>query len=226
MAENTKILVVEDEESIARFIELELKCEGYEVFVCYDGMSGLTKARELNPDLVILDRMLPNMDGLEVCKRLKQTTDIPIIMLTAKGEIIDRIEGLDSGANDYIVKPFNLDELLARVRVQLRAKKPKEKTLLQFNDISINLQSREVKRDNRLINLSPKEYELLLLFIQNARNVLSRDKILEKIWGWDFNGDDNVLEVYIHGLRDKIEQGGKPRVIQTIRGIGYVLKDI
>ncbi len=226
MAENTKILVVEDEESIARFIELELKCEGYEVFVCHDGMSGLTKARELNPDLVILDRMLPNMDGLEVCKRLKQTTDIPIIMLTAKGEIIDRIEGLDSGANDYIVKPFNLDELLARVRVQLRAKKPKEKTLLQFNDISINLQSREVKRDNRLINLSPKEYELLLLFIQNARNVLSRDKILEKIWGWDFNGDDNVLEVYIHGLRDKIEQGGKPRVIQTIRGIGYVLKDI
>lgn len=224
--ESTKILIIEDEESIAKFIELELRCEGYQVTVCNDGMSGLMKAREINPDLIILDRMLPNMDGLEVCKRIKQTTHIPIIMLTAKGEVFDKIEGLDSGANDYMVKPFNLEELLARVRAHLRVYKPKEKTVVEFADIVINTQSREVKRDNRSINLSPKEYDLLLLFMNNPRHVLLRDKILEKVWGWDFEGEDNILEVYIHGLRDKLEFNGKNRVIQTVRGVGYVLKEI
>lgn len=221
----TKILLIEDEVSIARFIELELQCEGYEVSVCNDGMSGLTKARELNPDLIILDRMLPNIDGLEVCKRLRKTSEVPIIMLTAKGEVWDKVQGLDSGANDYIVKPFNLDELLARIRAQLRLKNPKEKTVLEFEDITFDLQSREVRRDSKLINLSPKEYELLLLFMKTPKHVLSRNKILENVWGWDFDGEDNILEVYIHGLRDKLEFDDKPRLIHTVRGVGYVLKE-
>lgn len=221
----TKILLIEDEVSIARFIELELQCEGYEIHVCNDGMTGLTKARELEPDLIILDRMLPNIDGIEICKRLRKTSDVPIIMLTAKGEVWDKVEGLDSGANDYIVKPFNLDELLARVRAQLRVRNPKEKTILEFEDITFDLQSREVRRDSKLINLSPKEYELLLLFMKTPKHVLSRSKILENVWGWDFEGEDNILEVYIHGLRDKLEFDNKPRLIHTVRGVGYVLKE-
>lgn len=221
----TKILLIEDEVSIARFIELELQCEGYEVHVCNDGMTGLTKARELSPDLIILDRMLPNIDGLEVCKRLRKTSDVPIIMLTAKGEVWDKVQGLDSGANDYIVKPFNLDELLARIRAQLRLNNPKEKTILEFEEITFDLQSREVRRDSKLINLSPKEYELLLLFMKTPKHVLSRNKILENVWGWDFDGEDNILEVYIHGLRDKLEFDAKPRLIHTVRGVGYVLKE-
>ncbi|MBC7473010.1 MAG: response regulator transcription factor [Candidatus Sericytochromatia bacterium] len=223
--EITNILLIEDEKDIARFIELELTCEGYKVHVAYDGMQGLMSARQINPDLIILDRMLPQMNGIEVCKRLRQSTDVPILMLTAKGDITDKVEGLDAGANDYLVKPFNLDELLARVRVQLRSKKPFEKTIMEFMDLHLDTTTREIKRGDKKINLSPKEYDLLMLFMKHPKHVLNRERILENIWGWDFEGEDNVLEVYMHSLREKIEVDGKPRILQTIRGVGYVLKE-
>lgn len=222
---NTKILVIEDEVDIASFIEMELTCEGYAVTVASDGMEGLMVARKINPDLIILDRMLPKMDGIELCKRLKQTTDISIIMLTALGEIEHKVEGLDAGANDYLVKPFSLSELLARVRVQLRNKKSIDKSFFEFEDLTLNIQTREVYRDKNLINLTPKEFELLSLLIQNPRHVMSKEKIIEKVWGWDFDGEDNVLEVLIHGLREKIESPEKPKLIHTIRGVGYCLKE-
>jgi DNA-binding response OmpR family regulator len=222
---NIKILVIEDEVDIASFIEMELTCEGYSVTVASDGMEGLMVARKINPDLIILDRMLPKMDGIELCKRLKQTTDISIIMLTALGEIEHKVEGLDAGANDYLVKPFSLSELLARVRVQLRNKKSIDKSFFEFEDLTLNIQTREVYRDTNLINLTPKEFELLSLLIQNPRHVMSKEKIIEKVWGWDFDGEDNVLEVLIHGLREKIESPEKPKLIHTIRGVGYCLKE-
>lgn len=222
---NIKILVIEDEADIASFIEMELSCEGYSVTVANDGMEGLTLARKLNPDLIILDRMLPKMDGIELCKRLKQTTDISIIMLTALGEVEHKVEGLDAGANDYLVKPFSLSELLARVRVQLRNKKATDKHFFEFEDLTLNTQTREVYRDNNLITLTPKEFELLNLLIQNPRHVMPKEKIIEKVWGWDFDGEDNVLEVLIHGLREKVESSDKPKLIHTIRGVGYCLKE-
>ncbi len=222
---NETILIIEDEKEIAGFIELELKCEGYKVHISNDGMGGLMSFRQINPDLIILDRMLPQMDGIEICKRIRQSSEVPIIMLTAKGDIVDKIMGLDSGANDYISKPFNLDELLARVRVQLRIRKPFEKVVLEFLDISINLKTREAKRGNRKIVLSPKEYDLMVLLINNPRHVISREKILESVWGWNFEGEDNVLEVYIHSLREKLEMDQMSRVIHTVRGVGYVIKE-
>lgn len=222
---NTKILVIEDEVDISSFIEMELTCEGYAVTVASDGMEGLMVARKINPDLIILDRMLPKMDGIELCKRLKQTTDISIIMLTALGEIEHKVEGLDAGANDYLVKPFSLSELLARVRVQLRNKKSIDKSFFEFEDLTLNIQTREVYRDKHLINLTPKEFELLSLLIQNPRHVMSKEKIIEKVWGWDFDGEDNVLEVLIHGLREKVESSEKPKLIHTVRGVGYCLKE-
>lgn len=223
--DSSTILIIEDEKEIAGFIELELKCEGYKVHVSNDGMGGLMSFRQINPDLIILDRMLPQMDGLEICKRIRQSSEVPIIMLTAKDDIIDKVKGLDSGANDYIVKPFNLDELLARVRVQLRLKKPFEKSILDFLDLTIDLKTREVKRSTKKIVLSPKEYDLLALLTSNPRHVLSREKILEKVWGWNFEGEDNVLEVYIHSLREKLETEKMPRIIHTVRGVGYVIKE-
>lgn len=223
--ENTTILLIEDEKEIAGFIELELRCEGYKVHISHDGVGGLMSYRQINPDLIILDRMLPQMDGIEICKRIRQSSDVPIIILTAKDDILDKVKGLDSGANDYIVKPFNLEELLARVRAHLRIRKPFEKSILEFLDLTIDLKTREVKRSSKKIVLSPKEYDLLILFMKSPRHVLSREKILEAVWGWDFEGEDNVLEVYIHSLREKIEIDKMPRIIHTVRGVGYVIKE-
>jgi DNA-binding response OmpR family regulator len=223
--EDIHILLIEDEKEIARFIELELSCEGYKVEVANDGMQGLMAARQNNPDLIILDRMLPQINGIEICKRIRQNSDVPIIMLTAKVEYSDRVEGLDAGANDYLVKPFNLDELLARVRVQLRNSKTINKTRFQFLDLILDTQTREITRRENKIMLSPKEFDLLLLFMNSPKHVLNREKILESIWGWDFECEDNVLEVYMHSLREKIEIANSPRILHTVRGVGYVLRE-
>ncbi len=225
MSDKTKILIIEDEEDISSFIQMELDCEGYHTEVATDGMKGLVALRKFEPDLVILDRLLPMIDGIEVCKRIKQTTDIPVLMLTAMGETDDKVEGLDAGANDYIVKPFALNELLARIRVQVRQRKPQNKTKLEFEDLSIDTLTREVRRNSKAINLSPKEFDLLSLLLINPKHVVTKEKIIESVWGWDFDGDDNVLEVCMHGLREKIESKELPKLIHTVRGIGYVIKN-
>ncbi|GBF79860.1 response regulator transcription factor [Aphanothece sacrum] len=219
------ILVVEDEIKLAQFIELELKYEGYEITVANDGLSGLTLARETNPDLILLDWMLPGISGLEICKRLRQTgSKVPIVLLTAKDDISDRVAGLDAGADDYIVKPFSLEELLARVRAHLRRNQDENPNLLEFEDLSLNRSTREVYRGNRLIELTAKEFDLLEYLITHPRQVLTRDQILERVWGYDFMGDSNIIEVYIRYLRLKLEVNGEKRLIQTIRGVGYVLR--
>ncbi|MEB3161402.1 MAG: response regulator transcription factor, partial [Synechocystis sp.] len=210
---NYRILVVEDEEKLARFMELELKYEGYDVSVAKDGMAGLTQAREFPPDLLLLDWMLPGMSGLDVCRRLRETgSKIPIILITAKDDIADRVAGLDAGADDYIVKPFNLDELLARVRVQLRRTQEDNDNSLQFADLRFNRSTREIYRGDRLIELTAKEFELLDYLLSHARQVLTREQILERVWGYDFMGDSNIIEVYIRYLRLKLEAEGEPRL--------------
>jgi two-component system OmpR family response regulator len=220
------ILVVEDEVKLAQFIELELKYESYQVTVAHDGLSGLTLARESNPDLILLDWMLPGISGLEICRRLRLTgSKVPIVLLTAKDEISDRVAGLDAGADDYIVKPFSLEELLARVRAHLRRTQDENPDLLQFADLRLNRSTREVYRGNRLIELTAKEFDLLEYLMAHPRQVLSRDQILERVWGYDFMGDSNIIEVYIRYLRLKLEADHEKRLIQTVRGVGYVLRE-
>jgi DNA-binding response OmpR family regulator len=219
------ILLIEDDQEIMNFIQMELECEGYRIEWAADGLQGLKAARQNPPDLIILDRMLPGMDGIAFCKRLRQSSDVPILMLTAKGEVQERVEGLDAGANDYLVKPFDLDELLARVRVQIRQRQPSERVIFEFLDVSLDIVSHAVKRAGREIALSPKEFELLHFFLQHPRHVLTRHRILEAVWGWDFEGEDNVLEVYIRYLRKKLEFDDLPRLLHTVRGIGYVLRE-
>ncbi|MEL4894833.1 response regulator transcription factor [Crocosphaera sp. Alani8] len=223
---NPHILVVEDEAKLAQFIELELKYEGYDITVVNDGLAGLTTARERNPDLILLDWMLPGISGLEICKRLRQTgSKTPIILLTAKDDISDRVAGLDAGADDYIVKPFNLEELLARVRANLRRNQQEDPELLQFLDLSLNRNTRQVFRGNRSIELTAKEFDLLEYLMSHPKQVLSRDQILERVWGYDFMGDSNIIEVYVRYLRLKLESEEEKRLIQTVRGVGYVLRD-
>ncbi|AFZ50249.1 response regulator transcription factor [Dactylococcopsis salina] len=221
-----RILIVEDEAKLAQFIELELQYEGYEVTIATDGFTGLTQARELNPDLLILDWMLPGISGLEICRRLRQTNNtIPVILLTAKDEISDRVEGLDAGADDYVVKPFSIEELFARVRAHLRRNHEEETDTFQFSDLKLNTSTREVCRRDRAIELTAKEFELLRYLLLHPRQVLTRDQILERVWGYDFMGDSNIIEVYIRYLRLKLEEKGEPRIIQTVRGVGYVLRE-
>ncbi|MFE1743621.1 response regulator transcription factor [Coleofasciculus sp. H7-2] len=219
------ILLVEDEVKLARFIELELTYEGYQVSVAHDGLSGLTTARESNPELVILDWMLPGLSGLELCRRLRTTGNkVPIILLTAKDEVSDRVAGLDAGADDYVVKPFSIEELLARVRAHLRRTHEENPDLLQFEDLSLNRQTREVYRGDRAIELTAKEFDLLEHLLAHPRQVITRDRILEQVWGYDFMGDSNIIEVYIRYLRLKLEENNEKRLIQTVRGVGYVLR--
>lgn len=223
---NPHILLVEDEAKLAQFIELELKYEGYDVTVLNDGLSGLSAARESHLDLILIDWMLPGISGLDICKRLRQTgTKIPIILLTAKDDISDRVAGLDAGADDYIVKPFNLEELLARVRANLRRNQEDNSDLLQFLDLSLNRSSRKVLRGTRSIELTAKEFDLLEYLMSHPQQVLSRDQILERVWGYDFVGDSNIIEVYVRYLRLKLEAEQEKRLIQTVRGVGYVLRD-
>lgn len=219
------ILVVDDDPEIVSFIKRGLIYEGYGVDTAGDGTEALTKARDKEPDLVILDIMMPGIDGIEVSKRLRQAGDVPILMLTAKGTVADRVDGLDSGADDYLVKPFAFDELLARVRALLRRRQPREGEVLRFSDLSLDTATREVKRGNEIIELTAQEFDLLELLIRHPRQVLIRDRIYERVWGYDFDGESNVIEVYVSYLRSKLEASGKPRLIHTVRGVGYVLKE-
>ncbi|MDJ0796601.1 MAG: response regulator transcription factor [Calothrix sp. MO_167.B12] len=220
------ILLVEDEVKLARFVELELTCEGYQVTIAHDGLTGLTAARESHPDLLILDWMLPGMSGLEICRRLRSTGEqVPIILLTAKDEVSDRVAGLDAGADDYVVKPFSVEELLARVRANLRRTQETDADMLVFDDLKLNRATREVYRGDRAIELTAKEFDLLEYLLTNPRQVITRDRILETVWGYDFMGDSNIIEVYIRYLRLKLEANNEKRLIQTVRGVGYVLRD-
>ena len=220
------ILVVEDEVKLAQFIKLELEYEGYEVTVVNDGLGGLGTAREITPDLILLDWMLPGISGLEICRRLRQTGDkVPIILLTAKDEVSDRVAGLDAGADDYIIKPFSIEELMARIRANLRRNQEEDSSTLQFSDLRLDRSSREVYRNKRSIELTAKEFDLLEYLISHPRQVLTRDQILERVWGYDFMGDSNIIEVYVRYLRLKLEANQEPRLIQTVRGVGYVLRE-
>ena len=220
------ILVVEDEAKLAQFVKIELEFEDYEVTVAVDGFSGLSTARDIKPDLILLDWMLPGISGPEICRRLRQTGDrVPIILLTAKDEVSDRVTGLDAGADDYVIKPFSIEELLARVRASLRRDSQENVELLQFSDLTLNRSTREVFRGKRLIELTAKEFDLLEYLIAHPRQVLTRDQILERVWGYDFMGDSNIIEVYVRYLRLKLEEQKETRLIQTVRGVGYVLKE-
>lgn len=222
---NERILVIEDDEAIVKILKRGLAYEGYQVDAAYDGESGLVTARTLSPDLIILDWMLPGMDGLEVCQRLRAGGNIPILILTAKDTVQDRILGLDAGADDYMVKPFDLDELLARVRALLRRTQQDRAPILSFTDLTLDTSSRQATRQGRTISLTAKEYDLLELFLHHPRQVLTRELIFDRIWGYDFGGESNVLDVYIRYLRQKLELNGEPRVLYTVRGVGYVLRE-
>jgi len=220
------ILLVEDEIKLARFVELELSSEGYNVNVAYDGIVGLTLARELLPDLVILDWMLPGLSGLEICRRLRATgISIPVILLTAKDEVNDRVAGLDAGADDYVVKPFSIEELLARIRAHLRRTQEIDQDVFQFEDLSLNHRTHQVYRGKRAIELTAKEFDLLEYILSHPRQVFTKDQILQKVWGYDFMGNSNIIEVYIRYLRLKLEENNEKRLIHTVRGVGYVLRE-
>jgi len=220
-----RILVVDDDPEIVSFLKRGLIYEGYSVDTAGGGTEALTKSREKEPDLVILDIMMPGIDGVEVSKRLRQASDVPILMLTAKGTIADKITGLDSGADDYLVKPFAFDELLARVRALLRRRQPKEGEVLRFSDLALDTATREVRRGHEVIELTAQEFGFLELLMRHPRQVLNRDRIYERIWGYDFDGESNVIEVYVSYLRSKLEASGRPRLIHTVRGVGYVMKE-
>lgn len=220
------ILLVEDEIKLARFVELELSSEGYNVNVASDGIVGLTLARELSPDLVILDWMLPGLSGLEICRRLRATgISIPVILLTAKDEVNDRVAGLDAGADDYVVKPFSIEELLARIRAHLRRTQEIDQDIFQFEDLSLNHRTHQVYRGKRAIELTAKEFDLLEYILSHPRQVFTKDQILQKVWGYDFMGNSNIIEVYIRYLRLKLEENNEKRLIHTVRGVGYVLRE-
>ncbi len=224
MAEH--ILVIEDDPQIADLLRRGLIYEGYSVKVASDGQEGLTAARDRQPDLVLLDLMLPGMDGLTVCQRLRAASDVPILILTAKDAVPDRVKGLDAGADDYVVKPFAFDELLARIRALLRRRQPAAaEEALRFADLTLNPVTHEVYRGNRRVELTAREFELLNLFLQHPRQVITRDTLYDRIWGYDFGGESNIIEVYIRYLRSKLEEGGEPRLIQTVRGVGYALRE-
>ena len=217
-----KILVVEDDAAILRVLQLELEHEGYEVEVARDGLAGLEKALK-EPDLVILDLMLPKMDGLEVCSRVRSKSAVPIIMLTAKDRIPDRVAGLDTGADDYLTKPFSIDELLARIRARLREKHPTS-NVLEAADLVMDRDRHEVTRGGKSIQLTAKEYALLEYLLLHRNKVHTRDELFNGVWGSDFLGDSNLIDVYIRYLRGKIDESYEPKLIQTVRGVGYALK--
>lgn len=220
------ILVVEDEVKLARLIELELRYEGYCVSVAYDGFTGLVAVQELQPKLIILDCSLPDSSGLEICRHLRlRGNKAQIILLGAQYEVSACVSGLDAGANDYIVKPFSLEELLARVRARLRRTSViTNSDVLLFEDLSLNRRTREVYRGHQSIELTAKEFELLEYLLCHPRQVITRAQILEQIWGYDFLGNSNIIEVYIRYLRLKLEANNEKRLIYTVRGVGYVLR--
>lgn len=221
------IVVIDDDEKITSLLRRSLAFEGYEVTTAPDGAEGLKLLGQRQADLIVLDVMMPKLDGWEVCRRLREAgIAAPVLLLTAKDEVQDRVKGLDLGADDYLVKPFALEELMARVRALLRRKPEaaRTETGLRFDDLVLDVDGREAVRGDRRIELTAKEFDLLHLFMQNPRRVLSRDQIMERIWGYDYSGESNVLEVYVAMLRQKLEEQGDKRLIQTVRGAGYVLK--
>lgn len=221
---SSRILVIDDDPKITALLNRALTYEGYTVQVANDGYTGLKMARENPPELIILDIMMPGFDGWDFCLNFCQDNVIPILILSAKDEVESRVKGLNLGADDYLVKPFALEELLARVRVLLRRKSSKN-SVLQFVDLKMDLEKREVRRGGDLISLSAKEYDMLRLFMEHPNQVLTRDKIIDRLWGIDYTGSSNVLEVYINMLRQKLEKNNRPRLIHTVRGVGYVLRE-
>ena len=219
-----KILMVEDEENISDFVKMELEYEGYDVTVESDGREGINKALENDYDLIILDIMLPNMNGFEICRRLKKEKDTPVIMLSAKDSVMDKVNGLQIGADDYLAKPFAIEELLARIEVVFRREKKKESMVVNFKDLVINKESRTVTKAGEDILLTNKEYELLMLLISNKDKVVSRDEILNEIWGYDYEPETNVTDVYIRYLRTKLDPKDKEKYIKTVRSVGYIIK--
>ncbi len=219
-----RLLLVEDDEGIVRFLSRALTYEGYQVDVATDGETGLALAKAHKPDLVVLDWMLPGIDGLEVTRRLRKMGDMLILMLTAKTSVADRVQGLDMGADDYMVKPFNMDELLARIRALLRRSRQEAPKVYRFADLELDTGTHEARRGDRRIPLTAKEYELLEFFMRHPRQVLTREQIYDQVWKYDFGAGSNLLEVYIRYLRRKLEAGGEPRLIHTLRGVGYVLR--
>ncbi|GGJ60902.1 DNA-binding response OmpR family regulator [Anoxybacillus voinovskiensis] len=221
-----RLLVIEDEEGLAEFLELELRYEGYEVDVAHDGRSGLDLAIKNDYDVILLDLMLPGLNGVEVCRRLRNEKETPIIMLTARDSVMDRVMGLDSGADDYVVKPFAIEELLARIRVILRREEKREAKppLLTFKDLELDIESRVLKRGKELIELTNKEFELLLTFMRNINRVLTREMLLDQVWGYDYAVETNVVDVYVRYLRNKLNAEDKEQYIQTVRGVGYVMR--
>ncbi len=226
MSEVPRILVVDDDPKIRTVLRRGLAYEGYRVVEAGTGEEGLEKAREHLPNLVVLDVMLPGIDGLEVCRRLRASGDeLAILMLTARDEVRDRVVGLETGADDYLVKPFSFEELLARVHALLRRRAAPAGEVLRFADLELDVDAREARRGGRVIELTTTEFNLLLLFMRHPRKVLTRDVIMEHVWSYDFEGESNVLEVYVRYLRSKLEVGDSTRLIHTVRGAGYVLKE-
>lgn len=227
----SKVLIVEDEENLAKFVGLELKHEGYEVETVHDGRSGLDLALENDYDVILLDLMLPELNGLEVARRLREAKKTPIIMMTARDSVIDRVSGLDYGADDYLVKPFAIEELLARIRSLLRRiaieteVNDKHRSIINFKDLRIEKENRIARRDDRIINLTKREYDLLLTLVENINVVQSREQLLKEVWGFDSEVETNVVDVYIRYLRNKIDDPeSKASYIQTVRGTGYVMR--
>lgn len=223
--EQPHVLVVDDDARIAAALRRALVYEGYQVEVAPDGQIALARARERTPDLAILDIMLPGIDGIEVCRRLRAEGDVPILMLTARDGTADRVKGLDSGADDYLVKPFAYEELLARVRALLRRRAPRLRKQLRYADVLMDIGTHEVRRGDEAIPLTAKEFELLQHFLRNPNQVLRREQLLDAVWGFDFGATSNVVDVYVGYLRQKLENGRHPRLLQTVRGVGYVLRE-
>jgi DNA-binding response OmpR family regulator len=220
------ILIVEDDQAIGKLLRRALILEGYETTLVSNGSEALRVFERENPDLLILDLMLPGMDGIEVCKHIREESNVPILMLTARDQVDDRVLGLDSGADDYVTKPFDIDELLARIRAQLRRSEHQpEKQHLEFADLVMDTASRSVYRGDREIELMAREFDLLELFMRHPNQVLTRAQIYDEIWNYDFGGESNIIEVYIRYLRTKLEANGEPRLIHTKRGAGYILRE-
>jgi len=220
-----RVLIVEDDPEITDVLRRSLRYEGYEIRTAGDGVEALDAAAEFAPDLVVLDLGLPRLDGIEVCRRLRDEGDVPILMLTARVETSDRVSGLDSGADDYLVKPFERQELLARIRALLRRRPPRGSASIALSDLRLNPDTREVSRGDREIELTNREFELLEYMLRNQRLVVSREQLLDDVWGYDPTAATNTIDVFVSNLRRKLEAGGEPRLLHTKRGAGYVLKE-
>ena len=223
---STCVLLVDDDPAVLSGLRRAFTLEGYEVLTAEDGESALAKAEDQAPDLVVLDVMLPGLDGLTVCQRLRtaSTAPLPILMLTAKDTVPDRVAGLDHGADDYLVKPFSLDELLARARALLRRAQPQSGDVLEYDDVRLDLRARVATRAGEPLKLTPREYELLTVFLRHPRQALSREQLCQHVWGYAFEGESNFVDVAVKELRKKLEAGGRPRLLQTVRGYGYALR--